>query len=108
MTSTQAPTSRPATTGLGPAASMSTAGNAAASPTTGASGNAPAPTFGGEQQARDPTGGGFTTVSEEQWDSERQIVASLAKLQELEAKVRYLVPLVQIKGWYLLTSILDP
>lgn len=100
---TQTPTSQPAATGPAPAAGMSAAGTATAPPVTGASGNAPISS--GEQQARNPTGGWSVTVSEEQWESERQLVDSLAKLQELEAKVRIWAGTFDLKDDDLLTRL---
>lgn len=93
--SAQTPTSRPATTGQVPPAGLPTgaAGTPVTAPTpTGASGNAP--TAGTQQLEQNGADTGAVTVSEEEWESERQLVSSLAKLQELEAKVRILAKLV--------------
>ncbi|KAK2759415.1 hypothetical protein FQN54_002893 [Arachnomyces sp. PD_36] len=49
----------------------------------------------GEQSGQqNGAGSGAVTVSEEEWESEKQLVASLAMLQELEAKIHKLRSLV--------------
>lgn len=84
---TQTPKSRPAMTGPVPATGGQPAGIPGTAPMP-VVGSGKAPASGSEQQTQNDAGTGTISVSEEEWESERQLVASLAMLQELEAKVR--------------------
>jgi hypothetical protein len=98
---TQTPKPRPATTGPVPSVPMGTPTTAPLS--TGAAVNTPTGGVSGQSMQNDGAGAGTINVSGEEWESERQLVASLAMLQELEAKVRCFPSLLS-RVWFVNTS----